>query len=412
MQFVYLCVATSPVNMEDIKKLLLTKKVNIVLNSSNVKHYENLYYLIPRKEDKRGRITLPVGSKITVMVEDLPKSSNVRVEVKCDCENCKNPYLNPITWQTYNKCIKEDGKYYCNKCANKLYGKEKSKNTKIKNGKSFEQWCIENNRQDVLNRWDYDLNKYKPSEINHGTKKKYYFKCPRGLHKSELNGINNFISGYEGIMDCNQCNSFAQWGIDNLGEDFLEKYWDYKKNTVDPWEISYGSKNKIWIKCQKKDYHDSYDISPLNFKNNYRCPECKKEKYESILQEKTRIYLNSLNSNILHERNCNIKCINPKTKKLLPYDNEIEELKLVIEVHGKQHYEITGFHYLSAKHNDTTPEYELYYIKIKDRYKRMFAKSQGYFYLEIPYWTDDKDETWKKLINDKIKYIEEENKVA
>jgi len=27
------------------------------------------------------------------------------------------------------------------------------------------------------------------------------------------------------------------------------------------------------------------------------------------------------------------------------------------------------------------------------------------FVLEIPYWTDDKEETWKKLIDDKIKEV-------
>jgi len=43
--------------------------------------------------------------------------------------------------------------------------------------------------------------------------------------------------------------------------------------------------------------------------------------------------------------------------------------------------------------------------KVRDRYKRIFAKSQGYFYLEIPYWTDDKEETWNKLIDDNIKQI-------
>ena len=53
----------------------------------------------------------------------------------------------------------------------------------------------------------------------------------------------------------------------------------------------------------------------------------------------------------------------------------------------------------------TTPEYELYYQKLKDRYKKIKAIQQGYFYLEIPYWTDDKDETWKQLINNKLKEI-------
>ena len=31
---------------------------------------------------------------------------------------------------------------------------------------SFYDWCIENNRQDLLDRWDYDLNKKDASECH------------------------------------------------------------------------------------------------------------------------------------------------------------------------------------------------------------------------------------------------------
>ena len=39
---------------------------------------------------------------------------------------------------------------------------ENSKLKKSKNKKSFYDWCIENNRQDVLDRWDYELNDCSP----------------------------------------------------------------------------------------------------------------------------------------------------------------------------------------------------------------------------------------------------------
>jgi len=210
-----------------------------------------------------------------IKVFDLSNSSSVLIEVKCDCEECENPYLKPMRWVNYLTNVKEDGKYYCRKCAKKLYGNETLRNTLlIKNGKSFEQWCIENNRQDVLDRWDYELNDLKPNEISFGTKNKYYLKCPRKLHESELNMI-SIITLYKNInVHCKACNSFAQWGIDHLGEDFLNKYWDYEKNTVNPWKIAVQYNKKVWIKCQEKDYHESYDISPNNFINNHRCPYC------------------------------------------------------------------------------------------------------------------------------------------
>jgi len=156
-----------------------------------------------------------------------------------------------------------------------IWHRKNEKKTKFKNSNSFEQWCIENDRQDILDRWDYKLNILKPNEITYGTNNKYYFKCPRGLHKSKLKCIVNFTIGQEGTMECKTCKSFAQWGIDNIGEDFLEKYWDYEKNTINPWEIYHGSDNKvIYIICQEKDYHGSYDIIPNSFIAGNRCGYC------------------------------------------------------------------------------------------------------------------------------------------
>lgn len=47
---------------------------------------------------------------------------------------------------------------------------------------SFYDWCINNNRVDFLNLWDYDLNNKNPNEIAKSTHKFYYFKCPNGIH--------------------------------------------------------------------------------------------------------------------------------------------------------------------------------------------------------------------------------------
>ncbi len=64
--------------------MLLTKEVEVVLSSSNSKHYSDLGYDIPKTKDKRGRYTTPKGTKITVKVEDLPKGSSVNIQYKCD----------------------------------------------------------------------------------------------------------------------------------------------------------------------------------------------------------------------------------------------------------------------------------------------------------------------------------------
>lgn len=250
---------------------LITETVEVGLNWKNTNHFKDLGYQIPNTTDNRQYIS-PRKTKIRVNVNDLGNASKMVVQVKCDC--C-DKILN-ITWQIYLRVVKDDNKYYCKKCSAVLYGGTNISITRLKKGTSFEQWCIENNRQDILNRWDYELNKNNPNEINYRTSKKYYFKCPYNIHKSELKKIVNVTLNHEGSIDCKACNSFAQWGIDNICKDFLEMYWDYDKNiNIDPWDISRATHKKVWIKCQEKDYHGSYDISCSNFTTkNLRCSYC------------------------------------------------------------------------------------------------------------------------------------------
>ena len=142
--------------------------------------------------------------------------------------------------------------------------------------KSFYEWCIENNHEDWLELWDYELNECSPKEVGYGSNKKYWFKCPRGLHDSKLNTLSDLTRPDKEVvlLFCNQCNSFGQWLIDTFGEDALEKYWDYRKNKVNPFEISKGSGTKVWIFCQEVDYHESYEIRCSDFKYGYRCSYC------------------------------------------------------------------------------------------------------------------------------------------
>ena len=251
---------------------LITKEVEVNVNKHNYKHYESLGHIIPKMENKYTGIIIPRGTKILVKVEDLHEKSCAHVEAECD--NCGKE-INNITYHNFNDKINKYGGCYCFKCAVILYGSKNSAKTKLLNTKSFELWCIDNNKQDVLDRWDYELNKLKPNEIPFGTDKKYYFKCPKNIHNSELKKISRFTSGQEGSMYCKACNSFAQWGLDNIGIDFLDKYWDYEKNTVDPWEIAKGNKSTIiFIFCQKKDYHGSYKTKCSSFLKGNRCLYC------------------------------------------------------------------------------------------------------------------------------------------
>jgi hypothetical protein len=67
-----------------VVEMLLTKEVEVNLSSKVITHYENKGYFIPKYKDESGAIRVKTGTKIIVKVDDLPRTSLVEVEVKCD----------------------------------------------------------------------------------------------------------------------------------------------------------------------------------------------------------------------------------------------------------------------------------------------------------------------------------------
>lgn len=135
-----------------------------------------------------------------------------------------------------------------------------------------------------LNRyWDWEKNVFNPYYIAKQSHKKVYIKCSKtDYHNSYPTTPNRFYIGNR----CPYCttrngkvhskDSFAQWGIDNIDKNFLTKYWS-PKNTLNPWELTPRSSNKIWILCQEKDYHNDdggYLTSCDDFNRGIRCNYC------------------------------------------------------------------------------------------------------------------------------------------
>lgn len=91
--------------------------------------------------------------------------------------------------------------------------------------------------------------------------------------------VNNFINRGQRCTKCcgSYENSFAHHIEQELKLD-INDVWDFEKNKVSPYYISKGSDKetigRVWIKCQEKDYHGSYEISCDNFLNGQKCGYC------------------------------------------------------------------------------------------------------------------------------------------
>lgn len=140
---------------------------------------------------------------------------------------------------------------------------------------TFYDWCLKNQRNELLELWDYKLNKKSPSEIGSKSNLKYYFKCPRGLHESEAKYI--YVITTQKKYKCNQCESVGQYVIDNHGESYLWSKWS-DKNECSPFTIPHGSKKKIWVKCTEKNYHPDYLQNANSFVVGHKCPYCSGKK--------------------------------------------------------------------------------------------------------------------------------------
>ena len=298
--------------------------------------------------------------------------------------------------------------------------------------------------------WDFEKNIFNPYHIYKSSKNKVWIKCQKkNYHKSYEISCNSFIRGSR----CSYCkgnkvhpkDSFARYHIDNTDPNFLDKYWDWEKNTLNPWEITKNSMSNIFIKCQKKDYHNDnggYEIRAGAFTDGNRCGYCKGSKIhknDSIWSTHKELLnywdfdKNELSPDkISHGSNkyiwlkCN-KCNNKWSSKLYSLVNREEVCPRCAKTKGESSvakwldknnvnyiYDEPYFQdLLSDKGNPLRPDFilpehkiwieydgEFHYdpiydddkykrLKIHDKRKDEYAKKHGWKMIRIPYWEFD-----------------------
>ena len=200
---------------------------------------------------------------------DITKQSHETVYIWCQDKWYHGSYdIIPNLFYSGNRCP------YCSLKGKHMHPKD-----------SFGQWLIDTYGNDAIEKYWSPKNTVNPFNIApKSAKVKIWILCQEKDYHNDFGGYelipNDFFRGSR----CPYCNnkkvhpkdSFAQWGIDNIDEDFLIKYWS-KKNTLNPWKIAPRSTNEIWIYCQEKDYHNDeggYLTTCDRFYSGSRCGYC------------------------------------------------------------------------------------------------------------------------------------------
>lgn len=339
---------------------LISKTVVVRWNASNKNHFISKGYIFTKMKDE-----------LEVRVEDLRDGSHQKVEVMCDGQNCKKPNMKPIGWYSFVKNVKEDGKYYCQPCANGLYATENARKTKLKNGKSFEQWCYDNLSKEladmIISRWDYELNvdkfgnKLTPRDVSHSSaginRKGFWFKClDHPEHKSEQKSIERFVIGQHGSMECNQCKVIATTNPEIV---------KYLVDANDAYIYSYRSNKKIKMRCPNCGHVKDMCPDQL-YVSGFACPKCS----DGIS------YPEKIMFSMLDQLNIPFSTQLCKTTfdwcKNYRYDFYIPSTNGIIEIQGMQHYE-EGFNKSILNKNIKT----LKELQENDRVKKELALKNG-----------------------------------
>lgn len=211
------------------------------------------------------------------------------------------------------------------------------KNVKVKY--SFAEWCRDNNHQDWLDRWDYELNGIGPEDVTYKTNKNFWFKCPIGIHKSEYASPSNLCVKKTPFI-CHQCNSIGQYMIETFGEKAIDKYWS-ERNTVDPFYVAKFSNKKCFFTCPDCGaikYSAVYDwaISPFSCKQCGGGNSYPNKYVREFLLQLGHIY----NIEILPEHvfTWSESIGNNCTRRIYDFVINADDM-VIVEVHGIQHYE-------------------------------------------------------------------------
>lgn len=288
--------------------MLITKEVEINLNNKNYEHYLKLGYPVETFINRHNNLAVR-RNKIKVKIEDVQKSSGVKVEICCDA--CQQRKI--VTYNRYSH-HNHDGKTFCVHCYAKIFRSGE-------NSLKWNPYKTKEERENSRNNPEY----LKFVQRVLARDRQICYRCGK-KHKDvdvhHLNGYNWCIDGrlddLNAVILCANCHSNFHliYGKGNNTKEQFEEWIDHTVNDLQKYDSILPSARKIYCIEQDKIYHSAIQIEHiLHIKksNIYaicnKKPSCKSAKglhflwldeYEKMTSKDVREYLQECKS--IHNR--------------------------------------------------------------------------------------------------------------
>lgn len=357
--------------------------------------------------DKRKKIKINMGSnKIITGKNDLKTwcLNNNASFILDEWDAEKNAELTPerISYASNKKvwwiCPKKHS--YAAQIGNRTYlsrGCPYCSNSKVLEGyNDLKTWCTENNREDLLNEWDYEKNEQSPSQISAHNGKKVWWRCSLGHEWDSIIGSRTSTVRPSGCPYCSNppkrilvgFNDFESWCRHNSKE-YLLKEWNDERNTdITPKDVTYGSGTKVWWKCNRG--HE-WRVSPSNRVQGTGCPVCSRTQ-TSFPEQAIAFYL-SKSFNLLQR-----------------YRVSNYEIDIYLEDYGIG-IEYDGMYYHTKATSKREREKDIFYqrqgitlIRIKENKEKVSIEDKTVFF--IPQKSNYLDDSFNDMLRSLVSFLE------
>lgn len=136
--------------------------------------------------------------------------------------------------------------------------------------KSLYDWCVENNKQYLIDEWDYKKNQLSPKEVAYGTHKKAWWICKN--NHSFYSIISNRTGHLRGCPYCSHQKILkGENDLETICPKLAKEWHPIKNGKLRPSDVFPGSHKKAWWICENKHEWEAVIKSRVN---GIGCPYC------------------------------------------------------------------------------------------------------------------------------------------